>query len=159
MINFQNPQNLEIYNSFINEFGEILIEKNDISTINILGINLSHTLSNTVNILNAPFATNTTMGAFPIVMNEMICNDLNLTTRERFAMISHEIGHIIDSTPQKNNGMQREINADKFAIELGLAQDLKNGLQKIIDSNNYSTQVEKIEERIRILTAAQITQN
>ena len=151
MININNTQNLEIYTTFINEFGELLRNIDTDSTTNIFGVNVNHTLSSAVTISDDPFATNTIITPLLIVMNEAVCNDLNLTKRECFAMIAHEIGHILDTTPRVGNETQREINADIFTVRLGLSQELINGLTKIIDSCNYDAQVEGIQERIGVL--------
>jgi Zn-dependent protease with chaperone function len=157
MINFNNPQKLEIYNAFIDEFSQLFRSLNLDSTTNITCVNTHYPLAVAVTISDDPFATNTIVKPLLIVMNETICNNLNLTQREHFAMIAHEIGHIIDSTPRLGNEMQREINADNFAVSLELTQDLITGLTKIIDSGKYAAHVEGIQARIRQLSDAKST--
>jgi hypothetical protein len=151
MINITNPQNIEIYTAFINEFEELLRNINPVSTINIEVVNVEYPLSVAVTISDDPFATNTIITPLLIVINETVCNDLNLSQRECFAMIAHEVGHILDPTPREGNEFRREINADMFTVELDLVQDLINGLTKIIDSGNFTAQVEVIQDRICLL--------
>lgn len=151
MLTFQNPQDLEIYSAFFNKYSDLLNELTLASTVDILCINTNDSRAQFVTVSDDPFATNTIISPIPIVMNEDVCNALCLTQEECFAMIAHEIGHIIDKTPRKENDNQREINADSFANKLGLAVELISSLSKIIDSGNYSSLVAGIQERIRIM--------
>lgn len=56
----------------------------------------------------------------------------HLNLKECFACIAHEIGHYLDSTIRigKNNE-ERELNADKKVIELGLQEHLISALKKL----------------------------
>lgn len=154
MIEFENPQNLEIFTSFKVEFDAVLKEKCNMD-FKIYGINTEHKLAPYITVNDDPFATNTTIKPLTILFNELICKELKLTPKEHYAMIAHEVGHIIDSTPRIENEMQREKNADMFAVELGLKEDLLNGLRKIIESGKYSNEVKGIEERIEYLSTNQ----
>lgn len=151
MINLINEQNLEIYTAFIDEFGETLRNINPDSETNILVVDVSYYLAPAVTISHDPFATNTIMNPLLIVMNECVCNKLRLTRRECFAMIAHEVGHILDSTPRLGNEMLREENADMFAVKLGLTEFLISGFTKIIDNVSYAGEVEGIQGRIHLL--------
>lgn len=148
MITLNNPQNLDIYSTFIDDFGEIIKFKYEGNSITISGVNGSWPNSQFVDIKSVPFATNTELRDLIIVINEEICESLDLSQNERYAMISHEIGHIIDPTPRNNNHLLREINADSFAVELGLSHHLISGLQKLIYSGKYDTEIDMIKVRI-----------
>jgi hypothetical protein len=154
MIAFHNPQSLKIYASFISEFGERLKSTNSDNEKNIYGINQAHDLSVATSSLNDPFATNTIVTPSVVVMNDDICNTLQLTDRECFAFILHEIGHIMDKTPLIGNEELREINADQFAVNFRMSQELISGLSKILDSNNYENLVEGIRKRVDALTTS-----
>jgi Zn-dependent protease with chaperone function len=68
-------------------------------------------------------------------------------------MLAHEIGHILDKTQRlPNNQLTWEYNADQLAIDLGLSQELKSGLEKIIKSGDYSNENLDIKKRIKKLS-------
>jgi hypothetical protein len=149
MIIFKNPQNIEVFNSFVDQFEKVInqIFKEDIITI--CSINEQHTLFKCVANQNDPFATNTIMTPLVIAINEKVCLQLKLSQEEQHAMIAHEIGHILDKSPREiNNQLNREYNADQFTIKLNLNKHLKTGLEKIIASGNYSEETEGLKERI-----------
>lgn len=152
MILFNNPQNIEVIKSFIDIFNTKINKDDNESTITICIINQEHQLFNAVAAENDPFATNTTMKPLIIAINEKVCQILDLTLQEQYAMIAHEIGHIIDNTPKEKNSKSREYNADQFAVKLGLSQELKTGLEKIIGSGNYLNESKDITERIKRLS-------
>lgn len=55
-----------------------------------------------------------------------------LSLDECLACIAHEIGHIFDSTPKDEaHHEERELNADKKVIELGLQEHLISALKKL----------------------------
>ncbi len=69
------------------------------------------------------------------------CNSLNLTTEEKYAAISHEIGHIIHFFNESLNGQPEiihELKADEVVSFLGLSNPLSNLLSKLITSNYYT---------------------
>ena len=73
--------------------------------------------------------------------------------KERKRTLDDEIGHILDNTPRDmNNQLNREINADEFAIKLNLSKELNTGLEKLIESENYSEENKGLEERIKKLS-------
>ena len=150
MITFNNPQNIEVFELFVKQFeikiNEIITEE----TITIFGINERHELFHYVASKNDPFATNPIMTPLVVAINEQVCTNLKLIQEEKNAMIAHEIGHILDKTPiDINCQLKREYNADQFAINLNLFNELKTGLEKIIQSGNYSEETEGIKERIK----------
>ena len=148
MISFKNPQNIDVFESFFGEFEEVNDIFND--DIEILGINEQHILFSAVATKDDPFATNTSIKPVCIAINEQICQKLDLTQKEQYAMIAHEIGHILDSSPrEENNQLGREFNADLFAVKLGLSKELKTGLEKIVASGNYIAEDDCLNKRIK----------
>ncbi len=71
--------------------------------------------------------------------------------REQFAMLFHELGHILDHTPRIGNGFQRELNADQFAVDFGLSEDLATGLTKLVESGRYQETSGDMNRRIALL--------
>ena len=67
-----------------------------------------------------------------IIVDINVCQDHNLTEDECIACIAHEIGHIFDS-PQNDEAHheERELNADKKVIELGLQEHLISALKTL----------------------------
>ena len=153
MIIFKNPQKIEIFKSFLEQYGK-QINKNDLEDeITIVGINEKHKLFSAVSTIEDPFATNISISPLLITINEPLCEQLKFTKEEKYAMITHEIGHILDKTVRENNNqLNREFNADQFSINLGLSKELKSGLEKIIESGKYEKEVKDINERIKKMT-------
>lgn len=85
--------------------------------------------------------------------NERKANRLGLTQSERFACIAHELGHIFDTSDRWDTPQQtREMNADQFAVELGLGNSMISALEKLIDYNRDDEDlVEGMEERKRMI--------
>jgi len=150
MILFENPQNIEVFKSFITQFENTINDTHNGDTINICGINEVNKRFNYIANNYDPFATNTLFkNPFYIAINEQVCKQLILSQEEQYAMIAHEIGHIIDKSPREiNNQLNREYNADQFAIGLDLTNELKSGLEKIIARGNYPEEIEGIKVRI-----------
>lgn len=152
MILFRNPQNIEIFTTFVCQFEKVISDALINNTITICCINEQHKRYGAVATKNDPFATNTALNPPFIAINEQVCQELSLAQEEQYAMIAHEIGHILDNNPrEKNNPLNREYNADQFAIKLELSEELKTGLEKIINSGNYPSETESIKERIKKL--------
>lgn len=151
MITFQNPQRIDFYNVFITEFQNIL---NALYTGPEIIINLmdkENPNAQLVAIGDDPFATNIYVRPYPIVMNIEACNLLELQENEQYAMVFHEIGHILDPTILAGNSMQREINADSFVVSAGLRMELRRGLHKLVENELYVLQHKSIIQRIEIL--------
>ncbi|MHA6281111.1 hypothetical protein ACXYMT_13100 [Salinimicrobium sp. CAU 1759] len=152
MLTIENPQAIEVIKSFSDHF------KNDINNIlngkniTIVTINEQHERFALVATTEDPFAANKLFQPAMVAINEQVCQQLELTQEEQYAMIAHEIGHVLDNSPrQENNYLEREYNADQFTINLGLSNELKAGLEKVVNSGNYSKERQDIEERIKRL--------
>jgi Zn-dependent protease with chaperone function len=149
MILFKNQQNIEVFNSFIDQFENAINQNYDGNMITIVVMNEQHPFFKAIANDNDPFARN----SMNIAINEQVCQQLKLTQDEKYAMIAHEIGHILDSTPKEtNNQLSREHNADQFAVKLNLTIELKTGLEKLIESGNYPEENEGLKERIEKLS-------
>lgn len=149
MILFKNSQNIEIFKSFVDQFENSINENYNGDRITIAIINELHPHFSCIAYDNDPFAKNVNN----IAINEQICQQLNLTQEEQYAMIAHEIGHILDNTPREiDNQLYREYNADQFAVKLNLTNELKTGLEKFMKSGNYPEENEAIKERIKKLS-------
>lgn len=68
-----------------------------------------------------------------IFYDESLCHTYQLSAEECIACIAHELGHLLDKTPKLNNmpTEEREYNADNYACQLGLAEDLASALNKM----------------------------
>lgn len=98
-----------------------------------------------------PFATNIHVHPYPIVVNEEAGNLLELEENERYAVVFHEIGHILDPTILDENSIQREINTDSFAVRANLRMELISGLRKLLENDRYLLEHDSISQRIEIL--------
>ena len=89
-----------------------------------------------------------------IIENTALCQKLQLTDEERFALIAHELGHFVEVKNHRGNDSNKEeIACDEYAVELGLGSALKSALQKIVDAKICTiVNNEKIIERIIRLT-------
>lgn len=153
MIQLTCKHNIKIFNSFSDKYLKFINEIHGDNTISIGIINSEDSIFNCVASLEDPFASSTIMNPVVIAINEEVCIKLKLTQEEQHAMLAHEIGHILDKTQRlPNDQLIREYNADQFAIDLGLSQELKSGLEKIINSGDYSNENLDIKERIKKLS-------
>lgn len=82
-----------------------------------------------------------------IYYNENIINACGLTENESYACIAHELGHAFDHTPIYSTN--REYNADQFAKELKLGQELISVLKKF--KNTFPDKKIDFTERIQRL--------
>lgn len=155
MLNVINDQDIEIFESFLNEFRQLLEvqirQKRGTELTVLVGNTDNPKLNARVSIQEDPFSTNTGFREPPILINEPTCDTLRLNHRELYAFIAHEFGHILDDTPRGNDQLEREINADQTSVELGLTQELISGLQKLVDSGLFAAQDQSILSRIQNL--------
>ena len=88
-----------------------------------------------------------------IIENTDLCQKLQLTDKEKFALIAHELGHFIERKSHRGDGSNKEeIACDEYVVELGLGNALISALRKIVDANICSEDKnDKIKERIEIL--------
>lgn len=68
---------------------------------------------------------------------------------EAFAIIAHELGHIErDIITRQLGGLEDEIEADKFAVRLGLTNELRNALQRMVDAKINLEEEDGLKKRI-----------
>lgn len=82
-----------------------------------------------------------------IFYDEAACDRIKLSEEERYAFLAHELGHYYDDTSRDLEQQLREINADDFAVKLGLGRYLASALQKIQEAVDEETRM-LIQERI-----------
>lgn len=152
MITLNNPKQIVFYGQFITDFQDTLNALYTGPEIIIYLIDKENPHAQVVAIGDDPFATNVHALPYRIVMNVEACNLLALEEDERYAMVFHEIGHILDPTIQQDNSIQREINADSFAVSADLRTELINGLRKLFENDKYVLQHDSISQRIAILS-------
>ena len=95
---------------------------------------------------NSPFEAR--KDAKLIFYNASVCTMMELTDEEQYACITHEIGHLLDETPLpegQTTSEEREFNADKKVIELGLQEHLISALRK------FNPEAELTAKRIQLL--------
>ena len=64
-------------------------------------------------------------------------------------VIAHELGHIErDIITRRLGGLEDEIEADKFAVRLGLTNELRNALQRMIDAKINLEEEDGLKKRI-----------
>lgn len=89
---------------------------------------------------------------------EIVCSvkcyaQCGFSEEEAFAIIAHELGHIErDIITCQPGGLEDEIEADKFAVKLGLKNELINALQKMIGAEINPDKEDEMNKRICELT-------
>lgn len=141
----------ETYSSFLARFGQTLAEDAEVDkTIHL--VLPEDRLAQTVALMGGtPFANNRATSVIVKVPEE--CDHFSFTEDEMIAMMAHELGHLLDNTRIESPGcMEMEVNADHFAVILGLKDALSFALQKMIATGDFSEQEEKsMRSRIEIL--------
>ena len=82
-----------------------------------------------------------------IAYHEGNCEALNLSKEECFAMMAHEIGHLILVPTKENDFLKKELIADEMAVQSGLKSHLVSGLMKFTLCEGMET-MNQIQERI-----------
>ena len=79
-----------------------------------------------------------------------IIRKYNLTIEEQFDFVAHELGHILMrcNNQDVDDYLEKEMQADSFAIELGLQNELISGLEKIMElnPNEISQRIFRLQE-------------
>lgn len=136
---------LEIFDSFIGLYGE----NKFCQALNAECVSFEQPPFYGNNMFNSPFETCCTR----IACSNEICQKLNFSKEEMYAMIAHEIGHIFYKTREIDSPvLDREKMADSMAILFGLKDELSSALQKIIDSGEYEDVKDDLYKRIEYLS-------
>lgn len=91
-----------------------------------------------------------------IAVNTERCLHYELTDEMKTAMLCHEIGHIVYAVDQqfmedeRAYSLRKEIAADQLAVEHGLREALRDGLQRLVDSGDFEN--DNMLIRIRLLS-------
>lgn len=84
-----------------------------------------------------------------IFISERQTGALGLTTPELYALIAHELGHIVYHTAPWD--VDTETRADTLAAELGLGNQMISLIEKIILSRRYRDITSQLVRRIQYL--------
>ena len=83
---------------------------------------------------HTPSAKDTISG---IIINEKLCLELKVSSRDKLAAIAHEIGHIMFFFLEDKQ-IDEEFKADDFACKMGLSEELLGLLEKLKNSGVYN---------------------
>ncbi|MBO7617886.1 MAG: hypothetical protein J6T22_11825 [Bacteroidales bacterium] len=88
-----------------------------------------------------------------IMRSEEAYNKCNFTIEEEFAILAHELGHIVAGKRGEKSvdNLQEEMNADKMAASLGLACHMQVAIQKMIDAKLKPSNNAEMRQRIDAL--------
>lgn len=106
------------------------------------------------NCYDSPIASNPhckISGAFHIVYNEIVIQSLEITEDELWAMVAHEVGHIIRQDSVVENTLDIEPECDAYATSLGLQFHLATALLKLKDSipeDHFTKRITVLAEKI-----------
>ncbi len=167
---FKNSNQISIFDEFTNLYGktvDTLYPEMQAITVNVC----TNDIISTVSSGDSPFFYDKDSNGYKIEYAPKCCDDYEFTDDEKFALIAHELGHIIlDLKNQSNCDSQaeelqaEELQADKIASTIINKDYLKSALQKMansIDMNNDWSELqgvsspkqikENLEERIKSL--------
>ena len=144
MISFRNTRGIMLFQSFIDreEAKSILGDKND----SFIAVLPSDVLAN-IFCNNDYLAIN---GKY-IYYNAEKCNEAGLSNEERMACIAHELGHYYDETPKDDSCIIREMNADRFALDIVPFSSLVSALSKLRNAFPEGCERSNLEQRIKVL--------
>lgn len=100
---------------------------------------------------NSPYTSN--HAVTEIMRSEDVYNRCGFTEEEEFAILAHELGHIVAGKrgEKSEDNFQEELNADQMAVSLGLASHMASAIQKMIDLNINPANNEEMKRRISAL--------
>ena len=152
MISFTNAHNIQLFQDFINRESNSIILRDKVDSFRVI------LPGDIIAKIFNPDEYVSINGNY-IYYNEARCNEIELTDEERFSCIAHELGHYYDETEKNEyNGKIREMNADRFAVSIGLGNSLLSVLYKfrnIFDGIDR----ERIDERIQNLRSRLLAVN
>lgn len=120
---FNNLDNTKIFDDFWNKYGKSLHLISDIIVKS----------SNDDSDINNPYGFIPNSIPLTIERYSIPCLRFNFSPKEEFALIAHEFGHayIQENPIQFSDILEEECNADDYAVNLGLGNELKSALEKI----------------------------
>lgn len=152
MISFTNLHNIQLFQDFINRERNSIILRDKVDSFRVI------LPGDIIAKIFNPDEYVSINGNY-IYYNEARCDELEMTDEERFSCIAHELGHYYDDTERNEHNRQiREMNADIFAVSIGLGNSLLSVLYKfrnIFDGIDR----ERIDERIQNLRSRLLAVN
>lgn len=152
MISFTNLHNIQLFQDFINRERNSIILRDKVDSFRVI------LPGDIIAKIFNPDEYVSINGNY-IYYNEARCDELDMTDEERFSCIAHELGHYYDDTERNEHNRQiREMNADIFAVSIGLGNSLLSVLYKfrnIFDGIDR----ERIDERIQNLRSRLLAVN
>ena len=100
---------------------------------------------------DSPYTSNHVVNE--IMRSEEIYNRCGFTIEEEYAILAHELGHMIAGFrgEKVHNYLQEEKNADLMTVNLGLADHMKSAIQKMIDLNIHPENNAEMLQRISVM--------
>ena len=88
-----------------------------------------------------------------IMRNEDVYLKCDFNREEEYAIIAHELGHILNGIrgEKSEDKLIEEMNADQMAARIGLSEQMKSAIQKMIDLNINPENNTQMQERINRL--------
>lgn len=87
------------------------------------------------------------------MLSEDVYNRCNFSRGEEFAILAHELGHIVAGKrgQKSTDNLQEEKNADQMAASLGLVAQMASAIQKMINLNINPSNNTEMQQRIAAL--------
>lgn len=152
MISFTNLHNIQLFQDFINRERNSIILRDKVDSFRVI------LPGDIIAKIFNPDEYVSINGNY-IYYNEARCDELEMTDEERFSCIAHELGHYYDDTERNEHNRQiREMNADIFAVSIGLGNSLLSVLYKFRNIFD-GIDIERIDERIQNLRSRLLAVN
>lgn len=154
---FNNINKLSIVDDFVAKYGDIIIKKyphfEDLCILFFIDAQLEDPYKALDICKDSPYMSNPSCKL--IIKHKEAFNKCGFLAEEEMAIIGHELGHInasvLNQLPQ--DSLQKENQADDFSVFLGLGNEMKSALQKIIKAdicpdkkNNMQKRIDRINE-------------
>lgn len=100
---------------------------------------------------DSPYTSNHVVNE--IMRSEEIYNRCGFTVEEEYAILAHELGHMIAGFrgEKVQNNLQEEKNADQMTVNLDLADHMKSAIQKMINLAIHPENNGEMLQRIAVL--------
>ena len=138
---FYNEENIEIVSSFIRLYGDVLEKIASHYDGDVIFKSLPESENQYHDIMGRLGNT--------VYISEKEVGRLGLTPPEIFAVLAHEIGHMVYHT--RGWDWDCEQRADSLAADLGLGNQMISALEKIIESRRYQKLTSLLVSRIHFL--------
>ena len=163
-MNFNNLDNTKIFDDFFQKYGGFITFQKNVSVYSstYLKGKLYQRMLRMESKDDSPYGCD---GEYlEIRRSNKNCDSCNFDTEEEFALIAHEIGHLIAYSnkfsipqtkkvdlPTPEEEEEEEIEADNYAVSLGLGDKLKSALLKAQKANINPQMNNQLIKRISLL--------